>query len=242
MYKQVKLLGQNCTDISFCIYFILQILLLIKRQPGLFKEDIDCSEWDYIVKFWGVIAKRLFYESNLRLKWSDTQLALYNTISDVRLKVDRRILNDKINQRYNIENDISVMDVKFVSDRCKLSIENKTIIDKFLLDGVKITSIDSLQIPGLDFFFFLLTLVLQNSKKYKIDNTMKNIEKYMDLATNLLCFRDECVFTSNNKRPIDDLRDDELTVKQESIRDTWIPPRTPKSPPSEVPRHLWKEE
>lgn len=34
-------------------------------------------------------------------------------------------------------------------------------------------------------------------KRYKVDNTIQNIKKYMDLTVDLLYFRDECIFTSN---------------------------------------------
>lgn len=77
MYKQVKSLEKthdpelspDNNDISFCIYFILQTLLIIKHQPDLFNPEIDSSEWDFVVKFWGLITERLFYRSHLRLKW-----------------------------------------------------------------------------------------------------------------------------------------------------------------------------
>lgn len=78
-------------------------------------------------------------------------MTLHDTISDARFKVDMRIINDKIKQRHNIENEVSIMeaaeeyagDAKLVFYRCKLSIESKTIIDRFSLDSVKTTSIDS---------------------------------------------------------------------------------------------------
>ncbi|KAL4207380.1 hypothetical protein CU097_005653 [Rhizopus azygosporus] len=84
-----------------------------------------------------------------------------DTISDASFKVDLRILNDKLEQRYNTEYDIAIMkaaeedpgNTKFISDRCKLSIKNKVIIDKYLMDGVNIISIDSLQNSGLQAFF-----------------------------------------------------------------------------------------
>ncbi|GAA5816239.1 hypothetical protein MFLAVUS_009765 [Mucor flavus] len=170
-------------------------------------------------------------------------------ISDARLKVDMRILNDKTKQRYNVESDISVMkasdeypgDAKFISDRCKLSIENKTTIDRFLLDSVKIKSVESLQISGLEVFFINTCLeepglyVTTELNHYKVDKAVKNFGKYMNLAIDFLCFRDECVSISNNydehlitaknkkksnKRPIDNIMDGELTMKQESIRGT----------------------
>jgi uncharacterized protein YjiS (DUF1127 family) len=77
MYREVKSLERiydhelnpKNSDISFCVYFMLQVLLLLKHQSGLFDSHIDSSEWDFIVKFWGPITERLFYESQLRLKW-----------------------------------------------------------------------------------------------------------------------------------------------------------------------------
>ncbi|KAI8885708.1 hypothetical protein K501DRAFT_270474 [Backusella circina FSU 941] len=54
-------------------------------------------------------------------------------ISTAEFKIDLRSINDKIKQRYNIKHDMAVKeedagDSKFVSDRCKISIENKGII------------------------------------------------------------------------------------------------------------------
>lgn len=181
-----------------------------------------------------------------------------------------RILNDKMNQHYNVEHDVSVMeaaeeapgDAKFVSDRCKLSIENKTIIDIFLLNGVRITSIGSLQISGLEAFFVNTCLekrglyVTTETSRHGIGNTLNNLNKCKDLAINLLNFRDECVSVANkldqylimarseknsNKRPATEIQDDGLTIKQESIRGTWIPPRNSKTPPPEVPPTLCKQ-
>lgn len=77
MYKQARSLEKTYdqefnpddNDVSFCIYFMLQVLLLIKHQPHLFDPQIENSEWDFIVKFWGLITERLFYGTQLRLKW-----------------------------------------------------------------------------------------------------------------------------------------------------------------------------
>ncbi|KAI9258711.1 hypothetical protein EDC94DRAFT_641369 [Helicostylum pulchrum] len=276
-YKKVKdlekkydhVLDASCSDVSFCVFLVFQMLMLMKYQPALFKEEIDCSEWDYVVKFWGVITERLFHDSGLRLKWGDTHITLHDTIAGGNLKVDLRIINDNMVQRYNTENDVSVMeaaeecpsDAKFISDRFKLSIENKTIIDRFLLNGVKIYSVDSLQISGLE-IFFVNTYLAENGlyvtnefKRFKVDNNIKNIENFINLASSLLCFRDECVSISNrynehlikvknenksSKRPVNEVDDDELTLKQESIRGTWFPPRTARTPPPEIPKDLWK--
>lgn len=86
---------------------------------------------------------------------------MHDTICDSSFKVDLRILHDKIKQRCNTENDVTIVEAaeedlgnaKFVSDRSKLSVESKTIIDRYLMDGVNITSVDSLQISGLQVFF-----------------------------------------------------------------------------------------
>ncbi|RCH80516.1 hypothetical protein CU097_001015, partial [Rhizopus azygosporus] len=145
-------------------------------------------------------------------------------------KVDMRLVNDKIKQCHSIENDVSIMeateeyagDAKFVSDRCKLSIENKTITDRFLLDSVKTTSIDSLQICGLEERGLYASTEL---KHYKVDNAIKNIKKYIDLVVDLLCFRDECIFTSNKyeKHLIREKKDeDQVTMALAATEDAVI--------------------
>lgn len=79
MYKEIKSLERvydhelkpENNDISFCIHFMLQVLLLTKQHPGVFTSLTDISEWDYIVKFWGPTLERLFYKPQLRLKWQE---------------------------------------------------------------------------------------------------------------------------------------------------------------------------
>ncbi|KAG1046726.1 hypothetical protein G6F43_010801 [Rhizopus delemar] len=263
MYKQVKSLEKthdpelspDNNDISFCIYFILQTLLIIKHQPGLFNPEIDSSECDFVI--------------TSTTQMGDTHLTMHDTICDSSFKVDLRILHDKIKQRYNTENDVAIMEAavegsgnaKFVSDRFKLSIENKMIIDRYLMDGVDITSVDSLQISGLQVFFLNTSLkeqglyVTTQFHYQSITKSLKDLAKYMDLAVGFLHFRDNCIITSNTyenhltclqdkkrsgKRPVDNLQDDKLTSKQEAIRGTWNPPHSPKSPLPAVPKNLWK--
>jgi hypothetical protein len=194
---------------------------------------------------------------------------MHDTVSDTNFKVDLRIINDKIIQRYNTENDIAVAEVaeedsgdaKFVSDRYKISIENKVIIDRYLLDGVKIISVDALQISGLQVFFLNTSLkepglyVSTELCDYSITKSLSNFARYVDLAIQLLCFRDACVSNSNlydnhssqkqdekrsGKRSADSMQYDELTTMQEWIRGTWNPPRSNKTPPPEAPKNLWK--
>ncbi|EIE80406.1 hypothetical protein RO3G_05111 [Rhizopus delemar RA 99-880] len=64
-------------------------------------------------------------------------------------------------QRYNAERDVAVLEAaeedagnaKFVFDRFKISIENKAIIDNYLLDGALLNSVNSLQVSGLGIYF-----------------------------------------------------------------------------------------
>lgn len=141
----------------------------------------------------------------------DTHLTMNDTISDTTFKVDLRILHYKIQQRYNTENDIAVMEAaeeepgnaKFVADRCKLSIENKIIIDIYLIDDVCISSVNSLQICGLQAFMVNTYLeehglyITTKFNDHSITKLLKNFVQYMDLAVKLLCFRDNCIITSN---------------------------------------------
>lgn len=84
-------------------------------------------------------------------------LTVHDTVSSLLLKVGSRILHDRIRQGQNVEIDIGVMeaaeeqpgDSKFTFDRCKILIESKAMIDKFLLDGCLASCVDSLQICGL---------------------------------------------------------------------------------------------
>lgn len=55
-------------------------------------------------------------------------------------------------------------DTKFNGDRCKVLIENKAIIDRYLLDGCFVDSIGSLQICGLG--IFLINVTLQDQGLY----------------------------------------------------------------------------
>ncbi|KAG1055814.1 hypothetical protein G6F43_002252 [Rhizopus delemar] len=70
---------------SFCVHFLLHILSIIKHQPHLFREEIDKSEWDFVVDFWCVVTERLFHGSGLRLKWGDTHLTVHDTVSNLLL-------------------------------------------------------------------------------------------------------------------------------------------------------------
>lgn len=59
MYKEAKKLEKHYdpvfnpkhADIAFCIFFVLQVLSIIRYNPGLFDTAINSSEWDVLVKF-----------------------------------------------------------------------------------------------------------------------------------------------------------------------------------------------
>ncbi|GAA5809674.1 hypothetical protein MFLAVUS_003086 [Mucor flavus] len=121
------------------------------------------------------------------MKWGDTHI----TTHDI-----HRILRDKLRQRYNVETDLGVFetteedpgDVKYTSDRCKVPIVSKAIVDKFLLDGCLIDSVDSLQIRGLEIRIGNTTLaepgLYVGTQFYTsaIDKSLSNIGRYFDLA------------------------------------------------------------
>ncbi|KAG1458793.1 hypothetical protein G6F56_006310 [Rhizopus delemar] len=225
IYKELKRLGNiydheldiSHNDTSFCVHFLLQIMSIIKHQPHLFLEEVDTSEWDYVVGFWGIVTGRLFHGSGLRLKWGDTHLSVYDTVSDLILKVDLRILHDRIRQGQNVETDVGAMeaaeeqpgDAKYIFDRCKVLLESKAMIDRFLLDGFLVDSVDSLQICGLEAHFY---------ENHLSEARSRNVSA---------------------KRSYSQLPRDDLVVKQESVRGSWNPTRSSKSPPPPTPENLF---
>ncbi|KAL9555501.1 hypothetical protein PS6_002816 [Mucor atramentarius] len=282
LYKELKRLDAKYdpnieathNDLNFCVHLMLQILSIIKYQPSLLEDQVDSSEWDFVVKFWGVVTERLVHATDLRLKWGDTHLTVHGIDSAGYLKVelmvltvDMRILHDKVRQRYNAETDIGVCEAaeedpgnaKYIGDRCKVMIESKAVIDRFVLDGCLIDSVDSLQVCGPEVHFGNTSLaesgLYVGTQFYSatIDKSLSDLSKYLDLAFHLLCFHDQCVSISNQyeehliktrskkvstKRTINDLLQDDITMKQASIRGSWNPPRTSKSPPP-PPKNLF---
>lgn len=114
IYKELKYLDNLYdheldpahNDTSFCVYFLLQILSIIKHQQLLFSDEVDNLERDFVVKFWGVVTERLLHGFGLRLKWGYTHLTVHDTVSDLLLKVGLRILHDRIRQGQNEETDV----------------------------------------------------------------------------------------------------------------------------------------
>ncbi|KAG1131418.1 hypothetical protein G6F61_006652 [Rhizopus arrhizus] len=100
----------------------------------MFNENIDISESDFLIKFWGPVLERLFIGTILRLKWDDTLLTMKDISNDNGFKIDLRVINNKAVQRYNKESEVTVTEAaknnpglfKFMSDRCKLLSGNKS--------------------------------------------------------------------------------------------------------------------
>ncbi|CAO0790366.1 unnamed protein product [Mucor circinelloides] len=101
IYKELKYLDNLYdheldpahNDTSFCVYFLLQILSIIKHQQLLFSDEVDNLERDFVVKFWGVVTERLLHGFGLRLKWGYTHLTVHDTVSDLLLKYEGQLLS-----------------------------------------------------------------------------------------------------------------------------------------------------
>ncbi|KAI9255453.1 hypothetical protein EDC94DRAFT_678538 [Helicostylum pulchrum] len=89
IYKELKRLQSlydqyirsEYNDQDFIISMLLQILTVIKEHPYPFIDEIDVSECDLIVKFWGPVTELLFH---------------------------LQILHGRTRQRYNVETDVGV--------------------------------------------------------------------------------------------------------------------------------------
>ncbi|CAO3659272.1 unnamed protein product [Rhizopus stolonifer] len=161
-----------------------------------------------------------------------------------------------VKKSVNLETDVGVMegaeeqsgDAKYISDRCKVLVESKVMIDKFPLDECLIGSIDSLQICGLEIYFVNISLTVPGTQFYRgsIGNSLSDIIHYLDLAIHLLCLRNQYVSVMNQyedylsnsrsrnssaKRSYGQLPKEDFVVKQECVRGLWKSPRTSKTPP-----------
>ncbi|KAL4205793.1 hypothetical protein AB4K20DRAFT_1871885 [Rhizopus microsporus] len=90
----------------------------------------------------------------------DTYLTLHDTIKDLAFKADMRILHDRVSQHHNVEIEVGTVeaaeedsgDVKFNRDRCKMLIQNKAVVDRYLMKDCFVDNDDSLQICSLEVF------------------------------------------------------------------------------------------
>ncbi|KAG2227067.1 hypothetical protein INT45_003797 [Circinella minor] len=204
-------LNEFFRDIDFCLYFFQSLLLLFKNHDYMFNENIDISEWDFLVKFWGPVLEKLFIGTGLRLKWGDTLLTMKDTSNDNGYKINLRVINDKTVQRYNEESEVTVAEAgkndpglsKFVIDRCKLLSENKMIIDNYLHDSDDIDAVYSIQFCGLEMMIVSLSLsanglyIGNEAYHVQLNNNLQRFPVYLQTVFQLLCFRNEAIGTSN---------------------------------------------
>ncbi|KAI7895882.1 uncharacterized protein EV154DRAFT_494067 [Mucor mucedo] len=264
LYKELKQLeikysSDSYSDINFCIRLLFYILTIIKQQPHLFKEEINCSGWDHVVKFWGIALERLFRDTELGLTWNDTHL----TISDIFSKE-----TDLEQRKENPFNYLSSFEfgeedpviARFVGDECKVLLKSKAAINNFINNGSLIDSVDSLQFSGLNLYIMNTTLskpglyVVTALHSTCIKESLSNFGAHITLASHLLCFRDRCVTIYKQyydhlksdrsanvpaKRVIHDSTKDDLVYKQNLIRGNWYPPLTSNTPPPPPPENLF---
>lgn len=87
-------------------------------------------------------------------------MTLHDTIKDLAFKADMRILHDRVSQHHNVEIEVGTVeaaeedsgDVKFNRDRCKMLIQNKAVVDRYLMKDCFVDNDDSLQICSLEVF------------------------------------------------------------------------------------------
>ncbi|KAI9354761.1 hypothetical protein BD770DRAFT_392159 [Pilaira anomala] len=152
---------------SYFVYLLKHLIKLYTKSSYIFNPDIDCSKWDYVIKIWAPIIEELFDETDLRSKWGDTVYKAGNEDGNTSLKIDLRIIIDKMIQRRNVENEIASGEfakydpgnLKCQSDRCKVMIEGKTVINNVISRGLEMTYIPVLHICGTELYFLVISSV-----------------------------------------------------------------------------------
>ncbi|KAI9274146.1 hypothetical protein EDC94DRAFT_580098 [Helicostylum pulchrum] len=183
------------------ILFITQHLLKLHQKTSyLFNVEIDCSERGFVLKSRSTrYMVKLFNNDDLRTKWGDTVFKIGNEDGSTDLKIDLRVLLDTTVQRHNVENDISSGEfakydpgrLKHQSDRCKLMIEGKIIINNMISRDIDICSIPILQICGTELIILVNPLVApglyvgNELHSFSLLNTFENFKLVPDLVKRL---------------------------------------------------------
>ncbi|KAG2216261.1 hypothetical protein INT45_006062 [Circinella minor] len=218
-------LDDSFRDVDFCLYFYHSLLHLQKYHKYIFNDDVDKSEWDYIVKFWGPVLERLFVGTGLRLKWGDTVLTMKDVGVNGNFKVEMGVLNDAMVQRYNEEEELTVEEAaesdpgsfKYQSDRCKLFSE----IYHVHLD-------DRLQ----SYHGYLQTVTQLLCFR---DETVKVCNAFDNLKSTKTSKKKSVKGNKYNSTAKDE---HVIQAKSSWVRGTWIPPRQKDSPPASIPNNL----
>lgn len=93
--------------------------------------------------------------------------------------------------------------LKYQSERCKVMIEGKTVINNVISRGLDITCIPVLQICGTELYFLAISLVApglyvgNEISSFSLINTIENFKILPDLTRSLLEFQSKCVNTGS---------------------------------------------
>ncbi|KAG1465731.1 hypothetical protein G6F55_000946 [Rhizopus delemar] len=135
----------------FSVY--AQYLELMGFHNYVFHKDVAITEND-VVKIWAPILERLFRRTDLRTKWGEIVGDSVNITDSAGFKVDLRALKDyllRIKKEADKANcEVAKFDpslIKITSDRTKLLIESKAVLDKLV--GENPEKANDITIPGL---------------------------------------------------------------------------------------------
>ncbi|CEJ04039.1 hypothetical protein RMCBS344292_18009 [Rhizopus microsporus] len=137
-----------------------EYLKILQFKKKVFRKDLDITEGDFAVKVWGpILESTMRDEEEIRLKWGDSVGDSSGVSESIGFKVDVRAVYDRFSARKNLkEVDTANVEMaradasigKITSDRTKLFIENKCVIDRLVFEGVNKEDavIPCLQITG----------------------------------------------------------------------------------------------
>ncbi|CAO3698697.1 unnamed protein product [Rhizopus stolonifer] len=143
-------------------------LELLEFHSYVFDKDVDTTENDVAVKMWSPILERLFRRTTLRTKWGESVGDSDDATSSSGFKVDLRVLKDTLSRRRKEADKANVEIakgnaslIKVTSDRTKLHIESKVVLDKLIREVPekdKNVCIPSLQLAGAKATLYSLKL------------------------------------------------------------------------------------
>ncbi|EIE76421.1 hypothetical protein RO3G_01125 [Rhizopus delemar RA 99-880] len=149
----------------------------------VFHKDVAITEND-VVKIWAPILERLFRRTDLRTKWGEIVGDSVNITDSAGFKVDLRALKDyllRIKKEADKANcEVAKFDpslIKITSDRTKLLIEPKAVLDKLVGENPEKANditIPGLQIIGTTSVFTKETVLLL----YKFKNATIKVETF----------------------------------------------------------------
>ncbi|KAG1217457.1 hypothetical protein G6F35_009142 [Rhizopus arrhizus] len=138
-----------------------EYLKILQFKKKVFRKDLDITEGDFAVKVWGpILESTMRDEEEIRLKWGES-VGDSSGVSESRgFKVDVRAVYDRFSARKNLKG-VNTANVemaradasigKITSDRTKLFIGNKCVIDRLVFEGINKEDavVPCLQITGI---------------------------------------------------------------------------------------------